>query len=128
MPGAALDNEQFVLARLRDLALVELESLLVGTAGQERSELLATYIADLADALRRVRDLIHTLLEGTRQEPLRIVEHSSSERSGELGRASAIRSVQGLRDRASLLRRVAVLDELAACVLGKLIEAEHGSG
>ena len=127
MENRKLDQESYIVARLRDLALVDVESLCVGTHGKEREQLVAAYITDLEDALQRARRCVHNLLQDVQTDLLHVLDLDSRTRVGEDG-AKAVRRVQEqLRERATTFRQVMGMDEMITRVLTKLSEADRQS-
>ena len=117
-----VDSDEALSARLRDLALVDLDALVVG----DRTELVAAFADDVADALREARARIAALraiLGGA--DPLAVIEASPRQRGSEAGTAGAARVRGRLIAQADAARALARLAELAASLVGKLFEADR---
>lgn len=122
MTGDARSPDETLAARLRDLALVELDAL----AGGDRADLVAAYADDVADALGEARARIATLrgqLGGA--DPLNVLDATSRQRSSEAGVAGAERSRGRLVAQADAARALARLADLAAALVPRLFEAER---
>jgi hypothetical protein len=114
-------------ARLRDLALVELDALLAGTDGDRRAALLAAYVGDLEDALGTARARMTALIGeiGAGPDPLAVVDADAGARVRDGGVELARRAQARLDARARACRALAALDQLASAVVPRLIEAER---
>lgn len=120
--GGALDPDEALSTRLRDLALVELDALVLGG----RPELLATFADDVADALREARTRIVALraqLGGA--DPLNVLETTVRQRASDTGTAGAARVRGRLAAQADAARGLARLADLAAGLVPKLFEADR---
>ncbi len=114
----AIDADEALSARLRDLALVDLDAL--GAA------LVGAYADDVVDALREARARIGELrgkLAGP--DPLNVLETTSRQRASDAGHAGAGRVRDRLAGQAEAARAMARLAELAAALVPKLFEAER---
>lgn len=114
----ATDADEALSARLRDLALVDLDAL--GAA------LVGAYADDVVDALREARARIGELrarLAGP--DPLNVLETTSRQRASDAGHAGAARVRDRLGGQAEAARAMARLAELAAALVPKLFEAER---
>jgi hypothetical protein len=112
-------------ARLGDLALVNLESLLTGTSDRQRRDLLAAYIEDLEEALNAARAQLRKLNERLKGgDPLVILEMPSRQRAAD-GAAAVDELDQRLAARADTCRDMARLSELVRRVLPRLAEADR---
>ncbi len=120
-------SETSLLERLRDLALVDVDALLAGTSGATRDALLAAHVADLEDALGRARAAIEKMSSGLRggAEPLAFVDWPEERRASDDGEQAARRSAEALVERAALCRELAVLAEITAGVLPRLVAADR---
>jgi len=110
-------NDEMLSARLRDLALVELDAL---------GELVGAYADDAADALREARTRIAALraqLAGA--DPLGVVDAPVRQRGSEAGAGGADRVRDRLLAQAEAARALARLAELAAAVVPRLFEADR---
>lgn len=117
-PAAAPDPDEALSARLRDLALVELDVL--GGA------LVGAYADDVTHTLREARTRIGELraqLAGP--DPLNVLEATSRQRASDAGHAGAARVRDRLVAQAEAARALARLAELASVLVPKLFEAER---
>jgi hypothetical protein len=122
-PADARDDEA-LCARLRDLALVELDALVVG-----HTHLVSAFADDLADALREARARIGALraqLGGA--DPLNLLDTSIAQRASDAGPAGATRLRARLIAQAEAARALARLAELAAVLVPRLFEADRRRG
>lgn len=121
-----MSTDEALVARLRDLALVELDVLLVGTEGVHRAELVAAYAEDLEDALSAAREraqaLSHAVAGG---DPLAFLSAGSLSRARDGGERLAETAAAGLTGRAQAGRELARLYELVARLTSRLIEADR---
>ncbi|HTL38622.1 MAG TPA: hypothetical protein VL326_36075 [Kofleriaceae bacterium] len=116
------DPDEALSARLRDLALVDLDTFTIGAA----PDLVGLYADDLVDALREARTRITTLraqLAGP--DPLNVVDLQARARASDAGKAGAERSRDKLVQQADAGRSLARLAELAAALVPKLFEADR---
>ena len=112
-----MSSDELLSARLRDLALVELDAL---------GELVGAYADDVADALREARTRIATLraqLAGA--DPLAVVDAPVRQRASDTGAGGADRARERLLAQAEAARALARLTELAAAVVPRLFEADR---
>jgi hypothetical protein len=125
-PVPAVDDEPLV-ARLRDLTLVDLDVLLGGATPEQVAALLDAHAEDLADALRAARARMHALLRevAAGPDPFGLLDADARQRTRENARAAGERSARRLRVRAQACRALARLDELAAHILPRLLEADR---
>jgi hypothetical protein len=122
-PGQALDIDEALSARLRDLALVEIDALLIGDRAQE---LVAAFADDVADALREARTRIAALrsqLGGA--DPLAVLDVTTRQRASDAGAAGVDRIRTRLAAQADASRALARLTDLAAGLVPKLFEADR---
>ena len=120
--GAAIDPDEALSARLRDLTLVELDALTIGG----RTDLVAVFADDVLDALREARTRIAGLraqLGGV--DPLGVVDVTVRQRASDAGHAGAERVRTRLIAQADACRSYARLAELAAALVPKLFEADR---
>ena len=120
----ALDADEALSTRLRDLALVDLDALTAGT--REPAELLAAFAEDVADALREARARIGTLravLGGA--DPLNILDATIRQRASDAGAQGAERVRARLGTQAEAARALARLSDLAGGLAPKLFEADR---
>lgn len=125
-PGAP-DSEGALLARLRDLALVELDALLGGAVPEQADALLDAHAEDLVHALRAARARMHALLRevSAGPEPLGLLDAEPRLRARDNARTAGARSAQRLTARAEACRALARLDELSARILPRLLEVDR---
>jgi hypothetical protein len=111
-------------ARLRDLALVDLDAL---TAGASQPDvLIAAYADDVADALRQAQAVMVNLRATlTTRDPLRVLETTPAQRGSEAGVTGADRSGDVLRSQATLARALARICDLTATLVPRLFEADR---
>jgi len=123
---APTDALEALSARLRDLALGELDALCTGSDGRDAASIVGAYADDAADALREARA---RLVELRRQlagpDPLNVLEATSRQRASDAGHAGAVRVRDHLLTQAEAGRAMARLADLAAALVPKLFEAEH---
>ena len=122
-PGHALDIDEALSTRLRDLALVELDALLIGDRAQH---LIAAFADDVADALREARVRIAALraqLGGP--DPLSVLDVTTRQRASEAGTAGIERIRARLAVQADASRALARLTDLAGGLIPKLFEADR---
>lgn len=121
-----MSPDEALVARLRDLALVDLEVLLVGTERVHRAELLAAYAEDLEDALGAARERAQALSQAVAGgDPLAFLSAGSSARARDGGERLAETAAAGLTGRAQAGRELARLYELVAHLASRLIEADR---
>ena len=120
------DDEQLV-ARLRDLSLVDLDVLLSGAPPEQAALLLDAHAEDLADALRaaRARMQAHVREVAAGPDPIGLLDADARRRTHENARAAGERSALRLLARARAGRALARLDELVAQILPRLLEADR---
>ena len=122
-PGHALDVDEALSTRLRDLALVEIDALLIGDHAQE---LVGAFADDVADALREARTRIAALrsqLGGA--DPLAVLDVSTRQRASDAGAAGVDRLRARLVAQADASRALARLADLAAGLVPRLFEADR---
>lgn len=118
------DADETLSARLRDLALVELDALTAGAAAPQA--LIAAYADDVADALREARTRIAALrasLDGP--DPLNVLDLAIRVRASDTAHAGAERVRGKLAANAEAARALARLSELAAALAPRLFEADR---
>lgn len=124
---ASPDPDEALSARLRDLALVELDALTTGA--RDPGELVAAYAEDVADALAQARRRIAALrgsLGGA--DPLNVLDTTARQRASDAGVAGAERTRARLGAHAEAARALARLSELAGQLAPKLFEADRHRG
>ncbi|MBA3394050.1 MAG: hypothetical protein H0T89_15490 [Deltaproteobacteria bacterium] len=120
--AVAVDVDEALSARLRDLALVELDALVIGG----RADLVSAFADDVADALREARTRIVALraqLGGA--DPLNALDITVRQRASDAGAAGALRVRERLVIQADAARGLARLAVLAAALVPKLFEADR---
>jgi hypothetical protein len=125
MIAEAPHSDSALLARLRDLALVEIDSLLAH-AGDQLAVLLAAYIEDLEDALgtarRRMRELARS---ADRPEALAFIEMPSERRARDANELAMPATARKLREQTDACRMLMQLGEGVSRVLPRLVEADR---
>ena len=119
-------DDDALLMRLRDLALVDLDALLSGAEGEAYADLLVTHAEDLEDALRAARARaveLHKIIGGA--DPLQLLDAGYTVRSRDGGREAAERTARRLAARAAACRSLARLDDLASGLYPRLVEADR---
>jgi hypothetical protein len=118
--GGDSGGDERLLGRLRQLSLIDLDSLLAGAGGTRRDQLIAALAEDLIDALgqarRRMGELTAEVAAGP--DPLAALDAEPRVRGAE---ALAAR----LGERAAARRDLACLEEAAALLLPRLFELER---
>jgi hypothetical protein len=120
-------HDEQLIARIRDLSIVDLQTLQRGAAA-DGHQLVALYAQDALSAL---------VSAGTRCVELRtamakldtgsaLLSNPRARKSGE-GRAAALRIANTLRQRAELARCAARIDEVAAALWSPMLAAERMS-
>ena len=120
--SAPSDADEALTTRLRDLALVDLDALVIGG----RAELVATFADDVADALKEARTRIAALraqLGGA--DPLNLLDVNVRQRASDAGQQGAQRGREKLLGQADAARALARLADLAAALVPKLFEADR---
>src|SRR5688572_26327567 len=95
---AVVDPDEALSARLRDLALVNLDALAIGLDGEASQDLVAAYADDVADALREARTRMTALkkqLAGP--DPLNVLDLQHRQRASDTAHAGAARVTDRLR-------------------------------
>ncbi len=122
--ASAVDSDEALSTRLRDLALVDIDALIAGT--KKPVELVTAFAEDVADALREARARIGALravLGGA--DPLNILDATIRQRGSDAGAAGADRVRARLGTQAEAARALARLSDLAAGLVPKLFEADR---
>lgn len=122
--GDAGDAE--LLARLRDLAVVEIDALVWGVPAARRQALIAAFADDAADALARARARVATLtavLSGP--DPLAVAEVPAAARARDGGRRAIAEARAGLAARRRAAIGIARLCAGADRVVERLVEADR---
>lgn len=122
--GVASDPDEALCTRLRDLALVDLDSLVAGAHAPQ--ELIRAYADDIADTLREARARITALRAiQAAPDPLLVLDLPARQRGSDTASAGAERTRQKLVENAAAARSMARLSEMAALLVGKLFEADR---
>jgi len=125
-PGDALENDEALSTRLRDLALVEIDALTAGLATGDAQVVIATFADDVADALRQARMRIAALRQALAgPDPLNVLDLQPRQRASDAGHAGAARVRDRLVAQAEAARALSRLADLASALVGKLFEAER---
>jgi hypothetical protein len=122
-PNQGVDVDEALSTRLRDLALVDIDALVLGDRAQE---LVAAFADDVADALREARTRIAALrsqLGGA--DPLAVLDAATHQRASDAGAAGVDRIRGRLAAQADAARALARLADLAAGLVAKLFEADR---
>ena len=120
--SSAVDQDEALSMRLRDLALVELDALAIGGRGN----LVAVFADDVADALREARTRIAALrAQVGGADPLSVLDVTVRQRASDAGIAGAERVRTRLIAQAEAARSLARLTALAAALVPKLFEADR---
>ena len=120
----APDPDEALSTRLRDLALVDLDALTVGS--RDAQVLIAAFADDVADALRETRTriaVLRTSLGGA--DPLNVLDLAPRQRASDTATTGALRVREKLATHAEAARSLARLSELAAILTPKLFEADR---
>ncbi len=126
MSASENHDDDALLMRLRDLALVDLDALLAGAEGDDYAQLLVTHAEDLEDALRAARARaveLHKIIAGA--DPLQLLDSGYAVRARDGGREAAERTARRLAARAAACRALARLDDLASGLYPRLVEADR---
>jgi hypothetical protein len=123
-PPLSADDEA-LLTRMRDLALVDLDALLAGASGDQYALLLVAHAEDVEDALRAARTRMTELARAVGSDPLTLLDAGYATRAQGGGREAADRVARRLSARAQSSRALARLDDLAANLVPRLVEADR---
>lgn len=127
-PGGR-DDDDALLTRLRDLALVDLDALTTGLGDEDAAAMTAAHADDIAEALATARRRIAELrapLSGA--DPLALLDlPTATKRRGD-SRESAARAADQLALRAAAARLLARLDDLIAPLVPRYFAAERRRG
>ena len=122
----AADPDEALSTRLRDLALVDLDALIVGLDGAAGQQLVGAYADDVADALREARARMVALKkELAGPDPLNVLDLQPRQRASDAGHAGAARSKDKLIAQSEAARAFARLADLASGLVPKLFEADR---
>jgi hypothetical protein len=120
--ATAPDPDEALSARLRDLALVDVDALVAGG----KHPLVGVFADDVADALREARTRIAALraqLGGA--DPLNVLEVTVRQRAADTAAKGAATAATRLASQADAARSLARLADLAAALVPKLFEADR---
>ncbi len=122
-----MSDDDALLARLRQLSLVDVDALLVGAPAARYPELCAAYADDLRDALAVTRERMKQLAERAARgpDPLGLLDLPPELRAREGAPAAAARAAAELHARAEARRALARLEDAAAMLLARLVEADR---
>lgn len=123
------DDDDALLTRLRDLALVDLDALTTGLEDAAAAAMTAAHADDIADALavarRRIGELRAPLAAS---DPLGLLDlPAATKRRGD-SRDAAARVAEQLAHRATAARLLARLDDLVAPLVPRYFAAERRRG
>jgi len=125
-PRDALENDEALSTRLRDLALVEIDALTAGLPTADAQVVIATFADDVADALRQARTRIAALRQALAgPDPLNVLDLQFRQRASDAGHAGAARVKDRLVAQAEAARALSRLADLASALVGKLFEADR---
>ncbi len=127
--GGAADDDDALLTRLRDLALVDLDALATGLSDEAAAAMTAAHADDIADALATARKRITELRAPlTGVDPLNLLDlPAATKRRGD-SRDAAARVADQLATRAAAARLLARLDDLVAPLVPRYFAAERRRG
>ena len=127
--GPGVGDDDALLTRLRDLALVELDALTSGLPDDTAAELLTAHAEDLADALGAARRRIAELRAPVAAtDPMTLLDLPAHVRRRGDGRDAAARAAEQLAARAAAARLLARLDDLVAPLVPRYFAAERRRG
>jgi hypothetical protein len=115
-----------LVERLRELALVEIDTLLHRLPDEEALALVGAFVGDLEDALAEARAALrdaHRAL-GVGADPLGLVDLGAGRRA-RAGDGAITESAARLAQRAAERRELALLEEAVQGVLPRLLEADR---
>jgi hypothetical protein len=120
-------HDEALFARLRDLSLVDLDAATAHAEPTRAAELATAMAADMEDALAMARQRSLTLSTEIRGggDPLVLAGVSRQSRGRDGGREVAAQAVSRLQARATACTTLARLDELAARLVPRLLEADR---
>lgn len=125
----ALDADEALSTRLRDLALVNLDALTAGLDGARAQQLVGAYADDCLDALKEARARIVVLKkELAGPDPLNVLDLQARQRASDAGHAGVERVREKLGAQAEAGRAFARLADLVAALVPRLFEADRRRG
>ena len=115
-----------LLARLADLALVEVDTLIAGLDAVAAADVLAAFVADVEDALGQARDVLRDVNAalGTGADPLGLLDRGVDLRA-QGGETALAEALARLGERAAARRDLARLEERVRGVLPRLLQADR---
>jgi hypothetical protein len=115
-----------LLERLRELALVDANTLVAGLSDEDAAPVIMAFVSDLEDALSEARMLIRDAHRdiGAGTDPLALLDFGP-ERRTRAGADAIAEPLARLGQRAAARRELARLEELVQAVLPRLIEADR---
>jgi hypothetical protein len=126
---ATQSSDEWLISRIRDLAIVDFAALQHGLDDADARHLLAGYARDAHEALLsaqvRSNELRHAMAKFDVGAAL--LGNQRARKSGD-GRAAGERIAMTLRERAALARALARYDEVSAALWPRLLAAERQVG
>lgn len=123
------DDDDGLLTRLRDLALVDLDALTTGLSDEAAAAMTAAHADDLADALAAARKRIAELRAPlAAPDPLLLLDLPPARKRRGDSRDAAARVADQLAARATAARMLARLDDLIAPLVPRYFAAERRRG
>lgn len=129
MSSPVIADDEWLLARVRDLAIVDFAVLQHGLDSAGARDILASYADDALQALLAAQART-VALRGTIAKldvGAALLGNARARKSGD-GRVAGERIADTLRERASLARAAARFDEVCAGLWPRLLEAERQIG
>jgi hypothetical protein len=128
-PSDPQEDDDALLTRLRDLALVEPDALTSGLDEQAAAALLTSHAEDMADALAAARRRISELRAPvTASDPLSLLDLPAAVKRRGDSRDAAQRAADQLAARAAAARLLARLDDLLAPLVPRYFAVERRRG
>lgn len=120
------DPDEELAARLRDLALVEVDALTAGMADSDAQVTISEFADDVADALREARArmaALRRLLNAP--DPLHVIDLPDHKRASDVAQSGAAHVRDQLVEQAEAGRALAKLAALSAGLVATLFEADR---
>lgn len=120
------DPDEELAARLRDLALVEIDALTAGMATTAAQLTVAEFADDVADALREARTrmaALRQMLDGS--DPLHVLDLPDQKRASDVAQSGVALVRDRLAEQAEAGRALAKLATLSAGLIATLFEADR---